>query len=134
MSNMDNLRELCAWMKERQEDIAGREEELKTLKAQLDDVRLRRIPEMMQALEVKTATFEDIGRVQLAADMYCSTVSGRKDDAMQWLRDLGLDDMIKEEYNASSMKALCKRLIADGTEIPDFMNITPFLRASIVKG
>lgn len=116
-----------------QQDIEEREEATKLLKAQYDDLRLRQIPEMMEALEVKTATFEGLGRVQLAGDLYCSTAKGRKEEAMTWLRDCGYEEMITESYNATSMKALIRRLMVDGTEIPDFMNVTPFMRASIVK-
>lgn len=134
MADMNNLRELCARMKHLQECKEQREEVLKTLNAELDEVRLKLIPEMMEQLEVKTATFEDIGRVQLAGDLYCSTVKGRKEEAMAWLRDCGYDEMISESYNATSMKALIKRLMVDGVDIPEFMQVTPFTRASIVKG
>jgi hypothetical protein len=42
--------------------------------------------------------------------------------------------MISETYNASSMKALLRRMIADGQPTPDdLFSITPFIRASIVK-
>jgi len=109
------------------------EEQVKALNVSLDELRLKLIPEMMDQLEVKNATFEGVGRVQLAADLYCSTAAGRKDEAMLWLRDCGYDEMITETYNATSMKALVRRLIEAGIEVPDFMNVTPFIRASIVK-
>lgn len=120
-------------MRELQIEIDERDEVTKLLSAQLDDLRLRKIPELMESLEVKTATFEGLGRVQLAGDLYCSTAKGRKDEVMQWLRDCGYEDMISESYNATSMKALIRRLLVDGTEVPDFMQVTPFTRASIVK-
>lgn len=134
MADLNTLRELCAKMRQLQEDKDAHDEIGKVLAAQLDDLRLRQIPNMMEQLEVKTATFEGLGRVQLASDLYCSTVAGQKDAAMQWLRDMGLDEMISESYNATSMKALVRRLLVDGTEIPGFLNVTPFMRASIVKG
>lgn len=134
MSDMNNLRELCVKMRQLQLDKDVHDEAGKVLAAELDELRLRQIPALMDALEVKTATFEGIGRVQLAGDLYCSTAAGRKDEAMQWLKDCGYEEMISESYNATSMKALVRRLITDGTEIPDFMNVTPFIRASIVKG
>lgn len=133
MADLNDLRGLCYDMAVLQADIEEREEATKLLKAQLDDLRLRRIPEMMEVLEVKTATFDGIGRVQLAGDLYCSTAKGRKDEAMQWLRDCGYEDMISESYNATSMKALIRRLLIDGMEVPEFMQVTPFTRASIVK-
>jgi len=133
MPSLTDLRDLCVQMKRLQEEIDVLDEKDKALKIQLDDLRLKRIPELMDQLEVKNATFEGIGRVQLASDLYCSTKAGQKDMAMQWLRDLGLDDMISETYNATSMKALVRRLIVDGSEIPECLSVTPFTRASIVK-
>lgn len=131
--DLETLRELCAEMKELQLKALDLKAQAAEVRIPLDSLRLRKIPDLMQALEVKTATFQGIGRVQTAADLYCSTAKGRKEDAMVWLRDCGYEDMIKESYNASSMKALMRRLITDGVETPDFMNITPFTRASIVK-
>lgn len=133
MGDLTDLRALCALMKQAQERKDVLEEQLKSVNIELDDLRLKQIPEMMEALEVKNATFEGLGRVQLASDLYCSTKAGQKDVAMEWLRDCGYADMISETYNASSMKALIRRLIVDGTEIPEFLNVTPFIRASIVS-
>jgi len=133
MADLNNLRDLVARMKDLQAQKEGLDEHSKEITAQLDDLRLKQIPEMMEALEVKNATFEGLGRVQLATDLYCSTKAGQKDAAMQWLRDMDLPDMISETYNASSMKALVRRLIEQGVEIPEFLNVTPFIRASIVK-
>jgi hypothetical protein len=42
--------------------------------------------------------------------------------------------MIQETYNSSSLKALLRRMLAEGVDIPDdIFNVTPFTRASIVK-
>lgn len=130
---MPQLRAKCLEMRQLQARKEELEELVKATNAQLDALRLRVIPDLMAELECKTATFPGIGRVQLAGDLHCSTVAGQKDAAMQWLRDCGYADMIQETYNASSMKALVRRLIEEGAEIPEFMNINPFTRASIVK-
>lgn len=120
-------------MKIAQDEKEALEEQIKAVNMRLDELRLKQIPEMMDQLEVKNAVFTGLGRVQLASDLYCSTKAGQKDQAMQWLRDCGYAEMISESYNATSMKALVRRLIVEGTEIPEFMNVTPFIRASIVK-
>jgi len=83
---------------------------------------------------VKTITFEGLGRVQTATDLYANTREGQKDAGIQWLRDCGYEGMITEGYNASSLKALFRRMIGEGSDIPDdIFNVTPFVRASIVK-
>ena len=73
MADLNTLRELCAKMVAIQENKAIIEEELSRINGELDDIRLKQIPEMMVEIEVKNATFPGIGRVQLAADLYCST-------------------------------------------------------------
>lgn len=133
MADFNNLRALVVRMRDIQAEKDVVEENLKLININLDDIRLKKIPEMMDALEVKNATFEGLGRVQLAGDLYCSTKAGQKDAAIQWLQDQDLGEMITESYNASSMKALIRRLIEQGVEIPEFMNVTPFIRASLVK-
>ena len=133
MADLNDLKTLCVQMKRIQEEKEAVEEMLKSINERLDSLRLKLIPEMMDQLEVKNATFEGLGRVQLASDLYCSTKAGQKDTAMRWLRDCGYEEMIAESYNASSMKALVRQLIVAGTDIPEFLNVTPFIRASIVK-
>jgi hypothetical protein len=128
------LREVAARMKALQAEKESLEKLLADVNIELDDIRVRKIPTMMESLGLKNVTFEGLGRVQLASDLYLSTKEGKKEEAMQWLRDMGHQGMITESYNASSMKALVRRLLVDGAEVPDHLfKITPFTRASIVK-
>lgn len=132
--SMDQLRSYCAEMKKLQEEYDATSAKKTALGEKLDDLRLRKIPELMASMEIKNATYEGIGRVQLASDLYASTKEGKKQDAMQWLRDTGYEDMISETYNATSLKALFRRQLVEGVEIPeDIFNVQPFTRASIVK-
>lgn len=132
--SQDQLLELATAMRDLQSRKEEMEEALKEINKALDELRLKKIPELMESMEVRTVTFKGVGRVQLAADIYASTREGQKETAMQWLRDCGYADMITETYNASSLKALFRRQLAEGVEIPDqIFNVTPFVRASIVK-
>jgi len=132
--SMQELRTLCAKMKELQERKDKLDEEVKGVNKELDEIRLTKIPALMETLELKNATFDGIGRVQLAADLYASTREGKKEAAIQWLRDCGYENMVTETYNASSLKALFRRQIAEGVDIPEeLFNVSPFIRASIVK-
>jgi hypothetical protein len=131
---IETLRTLCVSMKDLQTDKEKAEDLLKSINEQLDELRLKKIPEMMEQLDLRTATFEGLGRVQLASDLYASTRAGQKEAAMQWLRDCGYDNMVQESVNASSLKALFRRMIEGGAEIPeDIFKVSPFTRASIVK-
>lgn len=133
-ANMTTLRELCARMVEVQGRKEALEEQLAEVNKDFDRIRLQEIPQLMESLGVRNATFDGLGRVQLAADIYASTREGQKAAAMQWLRDCGYGDMIQETYNASSIKAVFRKLIQTGAEIPDaIFSVTPFIRASVVK-
>lgn len=132
---MDTLRDLCIKMRDVQERKVALEAELVEVNKEFDRIRLAEIPTLMESLGVKNATFAGLGRVQLATDLYASTREGQKGAAMQWLRDCGYADLITETYNASSIKAVFRDLIKAGTMPPDeIFNVTPFVRASIVKG
>lgn len=132
--SMDDLRTHCARMKELQARKDQLEADLSDVNKELDVIRTKKIPELMESMELRNVTIEGLGRVQLAADIYASTREGQKEAAMTWLRDCGYEGMITETYNASSLKALFRRLMVEGTDIPeDIFNVTPFVRASIVK-
>jgi hypothetical protein len=121
-------------MKQLQEQKDALETQLSAVNGELDQLRRDKIPSLMESLGIKNTTFEGLGRVQLAPDLFASTREGKKEAAMQWLRDLGYEDMISETYNATSLKALLRRMIASGTDIPDeLFSVTPFVRASLVK-
>lgn len=132
--SMNDLLSQCARMKELQGQKDKLETKLSDINKELDVIRTKKIPELMESMELRNVTIEGLGRVQLAADIHASTREGQKEAAMTWLRDCGYDNMITETYNASSVKALFRRLMADGVNIPDdIFNVQPFLRASIVK-
>lgn len=131
---MATLRELCVDMRASQDRCDELKAQLAEETNRLDELRLKKIPELMQELEVTTTTFEGLGRVQLASDLYASTKEGQKQDAMQWLRDCGYEDMITETYNASTLKAVFRKMLKEGSDIPaHIFNVSPFTRASIVK-
>lgn len=132
--SMEELRSYCVRMRVLQEQKDALEADLSAVNKELDLIRTKKIPELMESMELRNVTIEGIGRVQLAADIYASTRDGKKDAAIEWLRDLGYENMIQETYNSSSLKALLRRMLAEGVDIPDdIFNVTPFTRASITK-
>lgn len=79
----DQLRALCAEMRDLESRKEALEEQLSAINKALDGLRLGDIPTLMESLGVKNATFEGLGRVQLATDLYASTREGQKAAAMQ---------------------------------------------------
>lgn len=129
--DMVTLRQYCAEMKDLQLRLLAKKVESAAIREPLDFLRLKKIPDLMDALQITTTTFAGIGRLQKASDIYAKTID--KDTSFQYLRDTGYEDMIKPTVNASTLKALLRRLLKEGVDIPECYKVDPFTRASIVK-
>lgn len=126
---IDKIKEM-AEMERRKEFLADKAKEVNK---RLDQLRLSEIPEAMAALEIPNLTVAEIGRVTLTADVYASIPPDKKEEAYEWLNSSGHGNCITETVNASTLKAIMRRRIRDGEEIPDVFKVTPFTRASITK-
>lgn len=132
--SMEQLRDYAARLRQLRETKESAEAALSEVNKEIEDLSQRKIPELMENLQLKNATFDGIGRVQLASDLYASTREGQKEAAIQWLTDVGLEGLVTRTYNASSLKAVFRRMLVEGTDIPEeIFNVTPFVRASVVK-
>ena len=132
--NADNrLLVLAAQMKAIQARMEVMEVEWKALVRAYDNIRLKQIPDLMSEEGIRTVTFDGIGRVQLAADLYVSIV-GNKEETYDWMKDNGYDGVVVEYVHPSTLKAIIKEGLKAGREFPeDKFKISPFTRASIVK-
>jgi hypothetical protein len=132
--NADNrLLVLATRMRAIQDRMDEMDVEWKALAKELDDIRLKQIPDLMSEEGIRTVTFDGIGRVQLTADLYVSII-GNKEETYDWMKDNGYDGVIVEYVHPSTLKALVKEGLKAGREFPeDKFKISPFTRASIVK-
>lgn len=127
-------------------------------------LRKQVLPPVMEDLEVENVKVAGVGRVELRPDMFVSTIKGgstmlppldENDEPIvgpldengeptrenwepgnlnEWLARQGAADLITETVNASSLKALLRRKIKDGVEIPaELVKISPYTYAAIVK-
>lgn len=131
MSNA-KLLEYAKEMRKLQDIKEQLSEELKNINIRLDELRLKLIPDLMAEEDIRNVTFEGIGRVQLAFDVYASIKD--KEKGYEWLRESGYEDVIKPYIQPSTFTALVKEAMKKGESFPEeIFNISPFVRASIVK-
>lgn len=129
---MQGLIALATRMKLLQEDKERVEDELKNINKMLDEIRLKLIPDMMAENDIRTLTIEGLGRVQLANDAYVSITD--KAGGYAWLKEHGFDGLVQPYVQPSTLKAAVKEAMKKGQEFPpELFNVTPFVRASIVK-
>lgn len=128
---MQNIVEMARQMRELQGKKEALEEILKDINKDLDQLRLKDIPEAMAEADIRTLTIEGVGRVQLALDLYATIKD--KEAGYAWLAEHGYDGLITEYVQPSTFKAAVKKAIQEGQEFPEeLFSINPFTRASIV--
>lgn len=133
MSEDNGLLVLATRMRAIQARMDDMDIEWKALTKELDEIRLKLIPDLMNEEGIRTVTFDGIGRVQLAADLYVSII-GNKEEAYEWMKDNGYGGVVVEYIHPSTLKATIKEGMKAGREFPeDKFKISPFSRASIVK-
>lgn len=127
-------------------------------------LRKQVLPPVMEDLEVENVKVAGVGRVELRPDMFVSTIKGgstllppldendqpiigpldengeptregwEPGDLHAWLARQGAADLITETVNASSLKALLRRKMKDGVEVPpELVKVSPYTYAAIVK-
>ena len=127
----DRLKKLATDMRALQGHKEAIEASLKEVNKALDQLRLKDIPELMAEMDIRTVTFDGVGRVQLAMDVYASILN--KEEAYAWLAENGYEGLIQQYVQPSTMKAAVKDALRAGQEFPEeLFSITPFTRASIV--
>lgn len=104
----------------------------KTIGKLYDWTRMGLVPMKMEEEGVENVRVVGIGRVSLTADLSVSMPD--KPAGYRWLAEHGLNDLITETVNASSLKAVIRRRLRDGDDVPEgVFKISPFTRASITK-
>jgi len=128
------LNELAEKMADIRAKLDILKEEKATLEKEYDRLRLGEIPECMDAEGIGNITLEGIGRITLTSDVYASIPATMREDAYDWLDANGHGGIIKPTVNAGTLKALIKKMMKDGVQIPpELFKVTPYTRASITK-
>lgn len=115
------------------------EADLKELNAEYDVIRIELMPTLLDDLNLENIRVKGLGRVSLTGDIFCSVKGASQDGLFDWLRGgnpdkEALGDLIKETVNSSTLRSFVKDRMKVGKPIPDeFLNVTPYTRASITK-
>lgn len=106
----------------------------KTLKAQIDRLKMGVLPDKMNAEEIQTVNLKGIGRLSNTSQMRVSAVAGTQPQLFTWLEDNGYGALIGTTINSSTLKAFIKERIAAGEEYPDeLINMHSFEQVTLTK-
>ena len=87
----------CVKLKQKEDEIANLEEQLKNKKAEADDIGSRVIPELLAEQGLSEIKLADGSKVSVKKEFRCTLPKdiSKRDLAYKWLREQGLGDIIK---------------------------------------
>ena len=87
----------CVKLKQKEDEIANLEEQLKNKKAEADDIGSRVIPELLAEQGLSEIKLADGSKVSVKKEFRCTLPKdiSKRELAYKWLREQGLGDIIK---------------------------------------
>lgn len=117
------LKEMCAQLKKAKEFKKELEEKLKQTEAIIQNLSSSVIPKMMEDAEIPKVTFEGIGTVYLANLVRVSVLAEDKPAFMQFLRETGQQDIIKEDVPWQTLSKWGKEVLENGQALPEICKV-----------
>jgi hypothetical protein len=105
----------------------------KEAKALLDNYKKNIVPTLFEDRGIGPIVVDSV-RYSVSTSSRTSIPAEDKLDAYQWLRDNGLEDLITETVNASTLSATAKTLLEEGIELPsEFFTYYTFNNTSMTS-
>ena len=101
VNDAKSLSEQVLKLKDMEDLVAAKEEELKKLKKDVDIISGEVIPTMMHEMNLSTLKLADGSSVEVKPVYGASIPSKKKEEAFNWLRKNDLGDLIKNEITVS---------------------------------
>ena len=101
VNDAKSLSDQVVKLKQLEDDLVQKENELKELKRHIDLVSGEVIPTMMQEMNISTLKLADGSSVEVKPVYGASITIANKEAAYTWLRENGLGDLIKNEISVS---------------------------------
>lgn len=89
----------------------------KILESAFNQFKFRTIPDMLNEQGTRSMGIEGLGTFTMATDVKLS--KDKPELWMDWLKDHGHGEAIKETIHSSTEKAVVKTLLNEGVELPD---------------
>jgi len=105
---------------------------LKSVRAKYDEIRQRRLPDLMQQLGMVSPdgkgsfTHGSSGaKVHLRLEVYAHVRKEAEEEFFTWLKENGHGGLIRETVNAQTLKAWAKDRVRDGDPLPPQVTVSP---------
>lgn len=134
MADIDEVHELAARMKELSAEINTLKSRTSELQKEYDDIRKRKLPELLANERVEGMKLEGIGTLSMRADLYVHCPASQRAALVEWCDENDVGDLAARTVNPQTLKAFVKERMMDGKELPEMLSVTPYEVAVITKG
>jgi hypothetical protein len=126
------LQEVARVMKKLQDLHEAFDTSKKRIGVLFDDVRVKYLPAKMDEEDISSFKVDGLGTVSLTDDLRVKVLDHSRE--FEWLEEIGSGDLISSTVNAQSLKALIRRRLVAGNDVPqDIFDVSTFTRASVTK-
>src|SRR3954463_9663200 len=99
MTTLERIAELARQLQQYESRIVATEKTLKNLQAMARRIAEEELPEAMDAAEVSEFEMKDGRRITVRTEYHAGIPKSREQEAFEWLRDNGLDGIIKQNVS-----------------------------------
>lgn len=93
-----------------------------------------RVPKAFEDAGVPTVNLDEGFRVTVSHKVRASVKGGMKEQALQWLRDNGLGDIVSETVNSSTLSAVARTMVEENRELDaDLFSVHIMPTTSVTK-
>src|SRR5271163_3873114 len=100
-SELSLVAQLAAQLSAKAREIEAAEAQLKVLKAAHEELQIRRLPDAMLDLGVKSLKLTDGATITVKPEYHASIPKAQRETALAWLREHEFGDLIKNEITVT---------------------------------
>lgn len=125
-------------MRELMDEKDRLEEALKAVNGELEPLRKQHLPKMMSDAEIDKIAVAGAGTLYLKPDLFVSMAKAGETDATQeppfydWARH-NAPDIVVEYIHPARLKSWAKEKLENGEPLPNSLNATPVVNATLLR-
>lgn len=84
-----------------------------------EKMKVEKIPQIFETAGVPSINLDEGFRITVSHKLWASIKGGKKEEAYVWLKENGLEDLITETVNSSTLSAAARTMVEDNVDLPD---------------
>jgi hypothetical protein len=110
------------------------EEFSKAFNKLFEPAKNEKLPQAFERAGVPSVNLDEGVRITVRQDVRASLKMDKKHEAMEWLRQNGMESIVSETVNSSTLSGVARSMMEEGNELnPDLFNVAIIPTTSVIK-